>query len=114
MMTEERGLTKDNMKKLFKWEGRKELFWIFFIILVLFTSWGYQQDREKCKDAYDNPCYKQCLLNDYLKEAKEKYPELSFICDIETMSCTVTGIITNDAAQYFPKYNLTFNESKRG
>lgn len=43
-------------KKLFKWEGKKEIFWIVFIILILFASWGYYKDKKICKMILDNPC----------------------------------------------------------
>jgi len=37
-------------KNLFKWEGKKEIFWIVFIIFVLFISWAYNRDMEVCRE----------------------------------------------------------------
>lgn len=46
-----------NVKKLFKWEGKKELLWIGFVLLILFCAWAYKRDTELCKAVALEPCY---------------------------------------------------------
>ena len=45
-----------NWPNLFKFEGKKEIYWIVLMVLLLLTVWGYVKDREICREYIQNPC----------------------------------------------------------
>ena len=50
-----------NIKNLFKWGGwKKEFFWIFLILLLLFSVYSYKTDIASCEEYVKDPC-KKCL-----------------------------------------------------
>ena len=53
---DKKGLTPENTKKLFKWEGKKEFIWIGGIILVALASYGYWVDMQVCQEIINDPC----------------------------------------------------------
>jgi len=70
---------KENIKKLFKWDGfKKELPWILFWIAIFFLAWSYMEDKKICNDYIERPC-EYCL--NFSKELEyndpmPKFPEL--------------------------------------
>jgi hypothetical protein len=109
-MEQEKGLKKDNIKKLFKWEGKKEIIWILFILFVFFIAWAYSKETKSCKEMQATDCYKKCSFEDAVEKVRLANPELQFTCSYETLNCEFSGTNIPDLMGGF---NITFkgNES---
>jgi len=115
MEEKEKGLKKDNIKKLFKWEGKKEIIWILFILAIFFIAWAYSKETKSCKEMQTTSCYKKCSFEFAVEEMRLANPELGFKCDYETLNCQVSGVDIGDT-NFMGGFNITFkgNESEAG
>lgn len=53
-----------NLKKLVSWGGwKRELGWLIFFTLLLFSAYSYQDDINQCREYVIDPCSK-CLIRD--------------------------------------------------
>lgn len=52
----QKGFKKENIKKLFKWDGWSELAWIMLFVFLALSIWGYRQDQKVCREILSNPC----------------------------------------------------------
>jgi hypothetical protein len=50
-----RGLTKQNIKKLFKKPSIQDLMILIMLILVMFGGWAYNYDLKACQETIKNP-----------------------------------------------------------
>jgi Zn/Cd-binding protein ZinT len=93
-MSEEidRGFKKDNVKKLFKWEGTKEIMWILFILLMLFIGWAYNSETKSCRSMQTTDCFKQCSFKEAVEKIRLENPTLSFQCNNNTLTCDFSGV----------------------
>lgn len=89
-----RGLTKENVNKLVKWEGfKKEIPWILFWIAVFILAYTYWSDKQLLNQITDEECYKLCKFNAAIEQMRLKNPTLKFNCDYETLRCEVYGVL---------------------
>ncbi len=50
-----RGLTKQNLKKMFKKPSIQDIIILIMLALVLFGAWGYQNEVAQYKELVENP-----------------------------------------------------------
>jgi len=88
-----RGLTKDNTKQLFKWEGwKKELMWIIIFIIFFIMVWAYYTETKSCKDMIQTECFKTCSFENAVEKVRKANPTATFLCNYETLSCEMSGV----------------------
>lgn len=109
-MEQEKGLTKENTKKLFKWEGKKEIVWILFIFAVLFIAWAYNSETKICKEIQKTDCYQRCSFDEAVRQMQLENPDYQFNCDYETKRCDVSGVGWGDTSLGIGGFNITFKE----
>ena len=88
-------MNKDKkINKLFKWEGKKEIFWILFFLLLFFLTYAYFRDTKACNEVLKSDCYLECkfyeTINGY--QAGGITPT---DCNYETNTCYFAGIQKN-------------------
>ena len=98
---------KDNVKKLFKWEGwKKEVSWILFFIFILILAWTYYTDKKEMEKMTNSDCFRKCMVEEVVKAVHEKNPSLIIQCDYKTLSCIISG--NPDADLIMGGFNITF------
>lgn len=102
---------KEAMKKLFKWEGKKEIVWILFILFVFFIAWAYSKETKLCKEMQATDCYKKCSFEDAVEKVRLANPRLGFKCDYETLNCQVSGVDIGDT-NFMGGFNITFKSNE--
>ena len=66
--------------KLFKFDWKKDFWWILFIIALLFAAYGYRHDISQCQKAAMHPC-EYCYYGGNATEFVDKYPTASLQCN---------------------------------
>jgi hypothetical protein len=85
----QRGITKQNIKRLFsiRWD-LNEILIMFMIIMVLFLAWAYQKDTQTCRD------YVQQSIDEYnRRNITYNYSNSN---QLNTLNLTITQTIMND------------------
>jgi hypothetical protein len=109
-MEKEKGLTKENIKKLFSWEGfKKELPWMLFFLVFFFLAYAHYWELGKIKELANYPCCVECRWNEYVEiftaKVKEKYPTASVSCDDELKKCWISGMPQGQLSDELKKFS---------
>ena len=81
----------DKTKQLFKWEGKKEIFWIVLFLLLFFLTYAYFRDTKACNEVLKSECYLECKFY----ETVSGYQVNGITptdCDYESNTCYFAGI----------------------
>jgi len=78
------------------WQGwKKELFWIIFFLLLLFTANVYRNETMACKKMIKTECFQKCEFEGGVEALRQRYqedfPGATLTCDFKTNSCLVNG-----------------------
>jgi len=66
--------------KLFKFEWKKDIWWILFIIALLVAAYGYKRDIGQCKEVAMHPC-QYCYFGKDAPEFIAENPTSSLQCN---------------------------------
>jgi hypothetical protein len=94
---EQKGFTKQNIKKLIKFEGiSKELPWILFFAFILFAAYGWNNDVKQCRTMMYNDCYLNCRLDEVVTKLSNDYPGTKVNCWLDNRTkqtqCEFAGV----------------------
>lgn len=82
--------------KLFKWEGKKEIYWIIGFALLFLLCFAYYKETGKVKDIMKTECYKDCAFQEGIKQIQVKHPGLMLQCNSTTRTCRFSGVLGNE------------------
>lgn len=82
----------EETKKLFKWEGKKELPWIALFLVLFLLAWGYHKETSACKIMVKSNCFLDCQFEQAVEELQGLYPGLMIQCNSTTRDCLFNGV----------------------
>ena len=88
-------MNDEKFKKLFKWEGKKELKWILAFLVLFLMAYGYHVETKPCREIKDSVCYSEwedCLFWKTVEAYKQEHPGIAMVCNHTTKSCEFSGL----------------------
>jgi hypothetical protein len=85
-----KGPTKENLRKLFKWD-KGDLFWLIFFALLFFLIYSYYTETLDCREIINDQCYKACKVNEFSTEFNIQHSHIKVSCD-EDGNCIFSGV----------------------